>query len=115
MNSISVGHLTARNPAVAARAAEEIITRGCAHICFPPPARVRVMRRSLFPGVPSALDFMPYPRHASGRECFRRVCVRPRPSYRSPSKGRCSSGRSGASRLACVGPELNQSDKQNEL
>jgi len=76
------GNLASRNGAVAARAAchaEEIVASACAHIGLPHPTRVRVMRRSLFPGVPSAPEFMPHPRpdprkrNLSGR--FQRVCV----------------------------------------
>ena len=84
------GNLTAHDPEVAARAArqaEEIITRGCAHICLPLPTRVRVMRRSLFPGAPSAPAFMPYPRHASGPQCFRRVCVHAELEFAEPVEG----------------------------
>lgn len=72
------GDLTARNPARAARAArraEEIVTDACAHVCLPRPTRVRIMRRSLFPGSPSAPDFMPFPRKATGHERLKRVCV----------------------------------------
>lgn len=74
------GDLTARSPVAAARAARraaEIVARACAHICLPPPARVRVMRRSLFPGIPTAPEFMPFPRKPSrpGSDKFQRVCV----------------------------------------
>jgi CRISPR-associated protein Csb2 len=88
------GKLTARDPAVAVRAArraEEIVTCGCAHICLPRPARVRVMRRSLFPGVPSAPEFMPFPRKAaaagSGSDRFKRVCVHAELEFAEPVEG----------------------------
>jgi len=88
------GDLTARNPAIAARSArraEEIVSRGCAHICLPTPSRVRVMRRSLFPGVPSAPDFMPYPRPGPGRpsspERLQRVCVHVEVEFAEPVEG----------------------------
>ncbi len=56
---------------------EEIVTRGCAHICLPKPTRVRVLRHSMFPGVPSAPEFMPFPRKpgGAGSEKFTRVRV----------------------------------------
>lgn len=74
------GDLTSRDPAKAdraARRAEEIIASGCAHICLPRPTRVRVLRHSLFPGVPSAPEFMPFPRKRDGTasDKFTRVCV----------------------------------------
>jgi len=76
------GDLAARTPAKAARAArraEEIVASACAHVGLPRPAQVRVMRRSRFAGVPSAPEFMPYPRSAagarSGSNRFQRVCV----------------------------------------
>lgn len=74
------GDLTAQSPAQAARAARraaEIVARGCAHIGLPPPTQVRVMRRSTFPGIPTAPEFMPFPRKPSrpGSNKFQRVCV----------------------------------------
>jgi len=86
------GDLTARNPTVAARAARraaEIVSRGCAHICLPRPARVRVMRRSIFPRMPSAQEFMPFPRKTvgSGPERFQRVCVHVALEFAEPVQG----------------------------
>jgi CRISPR-associated protein Csb2 len=84
------GNLAARDPAVAAPAvsrAQEIVSRGCAHICLPPPTRVRVMRRSSFPGVPSAPEFMPFPRKATGHERFKRVCVHVELEFAEPVEG----------------------------
>ena len=86
------GDLTSRDAAKAARAAhraEQIITRGCAHICLPPPTRVRIMRRSLFPGAPSAPEFMPFPRKrgASGSDKFGRVCVHAELEFAEPVEG----------------------------
>lgn len=84
------GNLASRDPAVAARAArsaEEIVTRGCAHICLPPPTRVRVMRRSPFPGIPSAPEFMPFPRNATGDERLKRVCVHVELAFAEPVEG----------------------------
>lgn len=81
------GDLTARDPAVAAEAArraEEIVARACAHICLPRPTAVRVMRRSRFAGVPPAPAFMPFPRHGSG---FKRVCVHVELSFEEPVAG----------------------------
>ena len=74
------GDLTSRNPAKATRAArraEEIIASACAHICLPQPTRVRVLRHSMFPGVPPAPEFMPFPRKPAGAGSgkFTRVCV----------------------------------------
>jgi len=72
------GKLTSPDPAVAARAArraEEIICDACAHVGLPTPARVRIMRRPRFPGIPSAPEFMPYPRKPAGGGRFQRVCV----------------------------------------
>lgn len=74
------GDLTSRDPAKADRAARraaEIIASACAHICLPQPTRVRVFRHSMFPGVPSAPEFMPFPRKrgGAGSEKFTRVCV----------------------------------------
>jgi CRISPR-associated protein Csb2 len=69
------GDLTAWDPrlaAQAARRAEEIVARACEHVGLPRPARVRVMRRSLFGAAPPAPSFMPYPRKGHG---FKRVCV----------------------------------------
>ncbi len=86
------GDLTSRDPAKAARAArraEEIVTRACAHICLPSPTRVRVMRHSLFPGVPSAPEFMPFPRKSggSGSDKFTRVCVHAVLDFAEPVEG----------------------------
>jgi len=88
------GDLTARSPAKAARAArraEEIVARACAHIGLPRTARVRVMRRSLFAGVPSAPEFMPYPRTAAGARPgsnrFQRVCVHAELEFAEPVEG----------------------------
>jgi len=81
------GDLSARNPAVAAEAArraEEIVARACAHICLPRPTAVRVMRRSRFAGVPPAPAFMPFPRHGSG---FKRVCVHVELRFEEPVAG----------------------------
>jgi CRISPR-associated protein Csb2 len=88
------GDLAAPNPEIAARAvrrAEEIVSRGCAHIWLPPPTRVRVLRRSLFPGAPSAPAFMPFPRPTPGRpprpERFQRVCVHVELEFAEPVEG----------------------------
>lgn len=81
------GNLRARDPAAAARAArraEEIVSRGCAHICLPRPARVRIMPRSRFAGIPPASAFAPYPRRGSG---FRRVCVHAELEFAEPVEG----------------------------
>lgn len=74
------GDLDSRDPAKAASAAhraEEIISRACAHIFLPQPTRVRVSRHSMFSGVPSAPEFMPFPRKPgrAGSDKFTRVCV----------------------------------------
>ncbi len=88
------GKLTARDPAVAAHAArraEEIVTRGCAHIGLPRPTRVRVMRRSAFPWIPSAPEFMPFPRRpvaaCSDSDKFKRVCVHVALEFAEPVEG----------------------------
>jgi CRISPR-associated protein Csb2 len=86
------GKLTAGDPAAAARAARraaEIVTRGCAHIGLPSPTRVRVMRRSPFAGIPSAPEFMPYPRKpaGSGSDRFQRVCVHVELEFGEPMEG----------------------------
>lgn len=81
------GDLTAREPAIAARAAqraEEIVARGCTHIGLPPPSRLRIRRRSLFLGAPPAPAFMPFPRRGSG---FRRVCVHVDLEFPEPVEG----------------------------
>jgi len=72
------GKLTSADPAIAARAsrrAEEIVSDACTHVSLPRPARVRIMRRSRLPAIPSAPEFMPYPRRPSGGTRFQRVCV----------------------------------------
>jgi len=74
------GDLTSRDPARAARAtrrAEALIPPGCAHIGLPRPTRVRITRRAPLPGLPSAPEFMPFPRQAAGPRSarLRRVCV----------------------------------------
>jgi CRISPR-associated protein Csb2 len=82
------GDLTSSDPrvaAVAARRAEEIVTRGCARICLPPPTRVRVMRRSRFPAAPPAPAFMPFPRRASGK--LKRVCAHVELEFEEPVAG----------------------------
>jgi CRISPR-associated protein Csb2 len=79
------GDLTSPDPSAAARSAEEIVTRGCAHICLPPPTRVRVMRRSRFPAAPPAPAFMPFPRRASGK--LKRVCVHVELEFAEPVAG----------------------------
>jgi CRISPR-associated protein Csb2 len=85
------GDLTARDPAKAARAArraEEIVATGCAHVGLPLPARVRIMRRSRFPGIPSAPEFMPFPRKpAAGAERLKRVCVHVEIGFAEPVQG----------------------------
>jgi CRISPR-associated protein Csb2 len=81
------GDLTARDPAVAARAArdaEAIVARGCGHVGLPPPSQVRIRRRSLFLGAPPAPAFMPFPRHGSG---FKRVCVHVDLEFPQPVEG----------------------------
>ena len=72
------GKLTSPDPAVAARAArraEEIVSDACTHVGLPAPVRVRIMRRSRFPGVPAAPEFMPYPRKQAEGARFQRVCA----------------------------------------
>lgn len=74
------GDLTSRDPAKAARAArqaEALIPPGCAHIGLPPPTRVRIARRAPCFSLPSAPEFMPFPRQAVRRNGRRlqRVCV----------------------------------------
>lgn len=69
--------------------AEEIVTRGCAHICLPKPTRVRVMRRSMFPGTPSAPEFVPFPRKAerSGSDKFTRLWLHAELEFAKPVEG----------------------------
>jgi len=86
------GKLTARDPATAAgaaRRAEEIITRGCAHVGLPRPTSVRVLRRSLFSGIPSAPEFGAFPRGAArpGSDKFQRVCVHTELEFAEPVEG----------------------------
>lgn len=86
------GDLTSRDPAKVARAtrrAEEIVSRGCAHVGLPEPANVCVSRRSAFPGVPSAPEFMPFPRKAGGpgSDRFKRVCVHVALEFAEPVAG----------------------------
>lgn len=86
------GALTARDPAKAARAArraEAIVADACAHIGLPRPTCVRVMRRSLVPGIPSAPDFMPFPRRprGTGPDRFQRVCVHAELAFAEPVEG----------------------------
>jgi CRISPR-associated protein Csb2 len=84
------GNLAARDPEAAARAtrrAAAIVTGACAHIGLPAPVSVRVARRSRFPGVPSAPEFMPFPRNASGPERFQRVCVHVELEFAEPVEG----------------------------
>lgn len=81
------GNLAARDPATAARAAndaEKAIADACGHIGLPRPIHVRVARQSRFAGIPAAPGFMPYPRHGSG---FKRVCVHAELEFREPVRG----------------------------
>jgi CRISPR-associated protein Csb2 len=81
------GNLSARDPAVAAQAAEraeEIVARSCEHIGLSRPAWVQVMRRSLFDAAPDAPRFTPYPRHGPGPK---RVCVHAELRFDEPVVG----------------------------
>lgn len=86
------GDLTARDSAKAARAARraaEIVAEACTHVGLPRPSHVRVMRRSPFPGIPMAPEFMPFPRKderpGSGR--LKRVCVHTELEFAEPVEG----------------------------
>lgn len=81
------GKLTARDPGVRGRAAAraaEIAALSCEHVGLPRPAWLRVRRRSAFADVPSAPDFMPYPRYGGG---FKRVCVHVELEFGAPVEG----------------------------
>lgn len=81
------GDLLARDPGVAAQAAEraeEIVARSCEHIGLPRPAWVQVMRRSLFDAAPAARSFMPYPQQGPG---FKRVCIHVELRFHEPVAG----------------------------
>jgi len=86
------GKLTSANPAIAARAvrrAEEIVSDACEHTGLPRPANVCVMRRSTLAGIPSAPEFMPFPRKPMGpaSERFQRVCVHAELEFAEPVEG----------------------------
>jgi CRISPR-associated protein Csb2 len=81
------GDLLSRDVSKTARAirrAEATIAEACTHIGLPPPAEIRVLRRSRFPGTPSTTAFAPYP-HRPSR--YRRVCVHVVLSFVEPVAG----------------------------
>lgn len=81
------GRLFRRGPGLderGARRAQESIARACEHVGLPAPARVRLMRESLFAGAPPAARFAPYPRCGQG---FRRLCVHVELDFGNPVTG----------------------------
>jgi CRISPR-associated protein Csb2 len=81
------GDLSARDPAVAGRAAdcaEEVVARACERIGLPRPRWVRIMQRSLFDAAPPATRFMPFPRRPGA---LRRVCVHVEVRFEEPAAG----------------------------